>query len=44
VEATLKKENLEKRPGATDASINNRIQGIKERLSSLEDTLKILRH
>ena len=33
-------ENLGKRSWATDASINNRIQEIEERISGLEDTLE----
>jgi hypothetical protein len=31
IEATLEMENLGKRSGATDASINNRIQEIEEK-------------
>ena len=38
-EATMKKENLGKRSGATVASINNRIQEIEERILVIEDTL-----
>jgi hypothetical protein len=33
-------ENLEKRSGATDSSITNRIQEIEERISGVEDTIK----
>jgi predicted ribosome quality control (RQC) complex YloA/Tae2 family protein len=33
-------ENLGKRSWATDASINNRIQEIEERISGLEDPLE----
>jgi predicted nucleic acid-binding Zn-ribbon protein len=34
MEATLEMENLGKRSGATDASINNRIQEIEERITA----------
>jgi predicted nucleic acid-binding Zn-ribbon protein len=37
MEAILKMENLGTRSGATDASINNRIQEIEERISGIED-------
>ena len=37
-ESTLELENLGKKSGAIDASITNRIQEIKERISSAEDT------
>jgi hypothetical protein len=37
---TLEIENLGKRKGAIDASITNRIQEIKERISGREDTIE----
>jgi chromosome segregation ATPase len=37
---TLEIQNLEKRPGAIDASIINRIQEIEERISGTEDTIE----
>ena len=37
-EANLKVDNLGKRSWATDASISNRIQEIKEQMSGIEDT------
>jgi uncharacterized coiled-coil protein SlyX len=40
MEATLEVENLGKRSEATDASINNRIQEIEERVSGIKDTLE----
>jgi hypothetical protein len=40
MEATLEMDNLGKRSGATDASINNRIKGIEERISCVEDILE----
>jgi hypothetical protein len=36
----LKLENLGKRPGTIDASINNRIQEMEERISGAEDILE----
>ena len=39
-ETTLKIENLMKRSGAIDASINNRIQEIEKRISGTEDTIE----
>jgi uncharacterized coiled-coil protein SlyX len=33
-------DNLEKRSGATDVSISNRIQEIEERISGIEDTIE----
>lgn len=37
-EGTLKTENLHKPTESTDVDITNRIQGIEERISSVEDT------
>ena len=37
---TLEIENLEKKSGAIDASIRNRIQEIEERISGAEDTIE----
>jgi hypothetical protein len=37
---TLEIENLGKRSGVIDASITNRIQEIKERISGAEDTIE----
>jgi predicted nucleic acid-binding Zn-ribbon protein len=39
-ETTLKIENLGKRSEARDASITNRIQEVKERISGAEDTIE----
>jgi chromosome segregation ATPase len=39
-EITLEIENLRKRSGAIDASINNRIQEIVERISGAEDSIE----
>jgi predicted nucleic acid-binding Zn-ribbon protein len=39
-ETTLKIENLEKKSGANDASITNRIQEIQERITGREDTIE----
>jgi predicted nucleic acid-binding Zn-ribbon protein len=39
-EITLKVETLEKKSGAIDASITNRIQEIAERISGAEDTIE----
>ena len=39
-EITLELENLGKRSGVIDASINNRIQEIEERISGAEDTIE----
>jgi chromosome segregation ATPase len=39
-ETTMKIENLEKKSGAIDASITNRIQEIKERISGAQDTIE----
>jgi uncharacterized coiled-coil protein SlyX len=39
-EKILKIENLGKRSGAIDASINNRIQEIEERISGVKDTIE----
>jgi chromosome segregation ATPase len=39
-ETTLKIENLENKSGANDASITNRVQEIKERISGAEDTIE----
>jgi hypothetical protein len=36
-ETTLEMENLGKRSGNKDASITNRIQEVKERISGIED-------
>ena len=33
-------ENLGKRTGTTDASTNNRIQGMEERISGTEDAIE----
>jgi hypothetical protein len=41
-EANLEIEKLGKRPGVIDASITNRIQEIKERFSSAEDTIEYM--
>ena len=38
-ETILELENIGKRSRVTDASINNRIQEIEERISGAEDTL-----
>ena len=38
-EATLEIENLGKKSGVIEASINNRIQEIEERISGAEDTI-----
>ena len=40
MEATLGMENLGKRSGATDGSINSIIQRKVERISGVEDTLE----
>ena len=40
MEGILEMENLGKRSGVTDASINNRVQEIEERISGIEDTLE----
>jgi hypothetical protein len=40
MEATLEMENIGKSSETTDASINNRIQEIEERISGVEDTLE----
>jgi chromosome segregation ATPase len=39
-ESTLEKENLGKKSGAIDASITNRVQEIRERISSAEDSIE----
>jgi methyl-accepting chemotaxis protein len=39
-ETTLEIKNLGKRSGVRDASITNKIQEIKERLSGIEDTIE----
>jgi uncharacterized coiled-coil protein SlyX len=39
-ETTLETENLGKKSGAIDASINKRIEQIEERISGAEDTIK----
>jgi hypothetical protein len=39
-ETNLEIENLEKKPGAIDASITNRIQEIEQRISGAEDTIE----
>jgi predicted nucleic acid-binding Zn-ribbon protein len=39
-ETNLKIENIEKKSGANDASIINRIQEIEERISGTEDTIE----
>ena len=39
-ETTLQVVNIGKRPGVIDVSITNRIQEIKERISSAEDTIE----
>jgi predicted nucleic acid-binding Zn-ribbon protein len=39
-ETTLKIEKLEKKSGANEASITNRIQEIEERISNAEDTIE----
>jgi hypothetical protein len=41
MEAILEMDNLEKRSGTTDASINKRIQEIEEGISGVEDTIAI---
>ena len=40
METTLGIENFRKRSGILDASINNRIQEIEERISVAEDTIE----
>ena len=40
MEAKLEMENLEKRSGITDISINKRIQEIEQRISGVEDTVE----
>ena len=40
MEANLEMENLGKWSGITDASITNRIEEIKERISGVEDTVE----
>ena len=40
METTLEMDNLGKRSGPTDASITNRIQKIKERISGIENTVE----
>ena len=44
MEASLKIENLGKRTGTTDASINNRIPEMEERISGVEDIIEKLVH
>ena len=39
-EATLEIETLGKKHGTIDASINNRIQEIEEKISGVEDTVE----
>ena len=39
-EGKLEMENLSKRTGTTDASINNRVQEIEQRVSDVEDTIE----
>jgi chromosome segregation ATPase len=39
-ETTLEIENLEKKSGAIDTSITNRLQEIEERISGVEDAIK----
>ncbi|KAL6084859.1 hypothetical protein STEG23_002844 [Scotinomys teguina] len=39
-EGKLEMENLSKRTGTTDTSINNRIQAMEERISGIEDTIE----
>ena len=39
-ETSLEKENLEKKSGVIDASINNWIQKIEERISGAKDTIE----
>jgi hypothetical protein len=39
-ERTLEMENQEKRPGVIDASTNNRLQEIEEKISSTEDNIE----
>ena len=41
-ETTLEIENLEKKSGAIDASITNRIQEIKERISGAKDNIEYI--
>ena len=41
-ETTLEIENLEKKSGAIDANINNRIQGMEERISDAKDTIETM--
>ena len=41
-ETTLEIENLEKKSGAIDANINNRIQEMEERISDAEDTIETI--
>jgi hypothetical protein len=40
MQTTLEMENLGKRSGVIDASITNRIQEIKERISDAEDNIE----
>jgi phage shock protein A len=40
MEATLEIENLGRRSGTTDASINNKLQEIEERISGIEDNFE----
>jgi predicted nucleic acid-binding Zn-ribbon protein len=39
-DTTLKIESLEKKSGAKDASINNRIQEVEERISGAKDSIE----
>ena len=41
-ETTLEIENLEKKSGAKNANINNRIQEMEERISGAEDTIETI--
>ena len=41
-ETTLEIENLEKKSGAIEANINNRIQEMEERISDDEDTIETM--
>jgi hypothetical protein len=40
MKATLEMENLGKKPGNKDVSINNKIQEIEERFLGVQDTLE----
>jgi hypothetical protein len=42
MEATQERKNLGKRSGSADTNITNRIQEIKERISDVDDAIKML--